>query len=251
MNSRWPRLGFIICLFLAASAALASSEQKLIFRSALDTPAAQYSQALLSEAYKAMGIPVEFITVPLGRSLIESNRGNLSGELARVLEATQSYPNLRAVPYVLFDTDVNLYVNQTKCAGCSLSTVNSVVYIRGAVILENMLQALPSDIKLIQAADTAAARQLYEQQKVDAALFVAYSLPEQPQGFDSMMQTLKTVPDYHMLHKRYQPLLQALAKTLFKLEADGTAARLRQQFGVASPKHQLQSHLSQPVAEFH
>ena len=54
-----------------------------------------------------------------------------------------------------------------------------------------------------------------------------------------------------MLHKRYQPLLQALAKTLFKLEADGTAARLRQQFGVASPKHQLQSHLSQPVAEFH
>ena len=250
MNSHWPRLGFILCLLLSATKVPASADQKLIFRTALDTPAAQYSQALLSEAYKAMGIQVEFISVPFGRSLVESNKGRLSGELARVLDVTQRYPNLLAVPYVLFDTNVNLYVNQTKCAGCSLSTVSSLVYVRGALILENMLHALPPDIQLIPVSDTAAARQLYEQQKVDAVLFAAYQLSAAPQEFVSIMQTIKTVPDYHMLHKRYQPLLQALAKTLFKLEADGTAARLRRQFGVPPPKHQLKSHLSLPVAEF-
>lgn len=251
MNTCWPRLGFIICLFFSTAVLSTGSTEKLTFRSALDTPAAQYSQALLSEAYKELGIPVEFVAVPFGRSLVESNKGNLSGELARVLDVTHSYPNLKAVPYVLFDTDVNLYINQAKCAGCSLNTVSSLVYVRGAVILENLLSALPAEIQLTPVTDTAAARQLYEQQRVDAVLFAAYQLPETPTGFASKLHTLKTVPDYHLLYKRYEPLLLPLAKALFKLEANGTAVRLRQQFNVLPPKQQLKSPFSQPVAEFH
>lgn len=250
MNTCWLRLSYLCTLLFSVNLLADNSADTLIFRSALDTPAAQYSQALLTQAYNDLGIKAKFISVPFGRSLVESNKGNLSGELARILDVTKAYPNLRAVPYVLFDSEVNLYINNTKCAECSLNTVSSLVYIRGAVILENLISTLPADIQLIPVADTAAARQLYEQQRVDAALFVAYRITPLTNKFVSKQQTLKTVPDYHMLHKGYEPLLQPLAKALFKLEANGTAEKLRRQFKVPAPNRQLDSHLSPVVAEF-
>lgn len=223
-------------------------ESPLQFRQALGSPASLYSQELLSEAYRRLGVRVEFIEVPFGRSLVESNKGELAGELARVLRVTESYPALLPVPYVLFDTDVFLYVNQQRCAGCQLQQVQSLAYVRGAMVVEDILRTLPASRQVISTGSLEATKNLFLTGKVDSVVFAAYQL-DASTGFPIAEQRLQSLPDYHLLHQSHQALIPELTAMLYQLEREGFAERLRLRFGVAAPKRQLSRH-EKPFAEY-
>lgn len=211
---------------------------ELQFRQALNSPAAQFSQALLSEAYSRLGIQAAFIDVPFGRSLVESNRGVLAGEIARVLRVTEEYPNLLPVPYVLFDTEVYLYINQQQCANCTLNTVQSLAFVRGSVIVEELLKQLPASRKVISSGTIESTKTLFLTGKVDAVVFAAYRLQDSA-DFNIAEQHIISLPDYHLLHRNHQALLPPLAAMLFQLEREGITERLRLQYGVPAPRRQL------------
>ena len=209
----------------------------LKFRQALDSPAARFSQALLNEAYRRLGIDAQFIEVPFGRSLIESNRGILDGELARVLLVTEHYPNLVAVPYILFDTDVSIWVNQRRCPGCTLQTVKNLVYVRGSVIIQQLLADKASVDTVITVQTVSAAEQMFIEGKADAVVFAAYTIPaEKLTGIPVSQKLILSVPDYHLLHRRHQALVTPLASMLNSLEQEGFTKRLRQQYAIPAPK---------------
>lgn len=222
--------------------------QKLQFRQALPSPAGHYSQALLAEAYKRLSIDVEFIDIPFGRSLLESNKGTLDGEIARVLQTTAQYPNLLAVPYILFDTEVYLYINQQRCTDCTLDNVKSMAYIRGTTVVESMLRKQPASQEIISTGTLEAAQALFMTEKVDAVIFAAYQIKTRT-PFPVKEQHLMSLPDYHLLHRNHQALLVPLSNMLFQLEYEGLAARLRQQYGVPVPRRQLLTN-QQPFATY-
>lgn len=222
--------------------------QKLQFRQALQSPAGHYSQALLAEAYKRLGIEVEFIDIPFGRSLLESNKGTLDGEIARVLQTTTQFPNLLAVPYILFDTEVYLYVNQQRCANCTLDKVKSMAYVRGTTIVESLLRKQPASQEIISSGTLETAQALFMTEKVDAVIFAAYQLKARTQ-FPMTEHHLMGLPDYHLLHRSHQALIVPLSNMLFQLEHEGLAERLRQQYGVPVPRRQLQTN-QQPFATY-
>lgn len=209
----------------------------LKFRQALDSPAARYSQALLNEAYRRLGIDAQFIEVPFGRSLIESNRGILDGELARVLLVTEHYPNLVAVPYILFDTDVSIWVNQRRCPGCTLQTVKNLVYVRGSVIIQQLLADKASVDTVITVQTVSAAEQMFIEGKADAVVFAAYAIPaDRLTGIPVSQKLLLSAPDYHLLHSRHEALIAPLATMLNTLEQEGVVSQLREQYGIPAPK---------------
>lgn len=236
------------CFPFVVSIASPALPSELQFRQALNSPAAQFSQALLSEAYTRLGIQVNFIDVPFGRSLVESNRGVLAGEIARVLRVTEQFPNLLPVPYVLFDTEVYLYINQQQCANCTLKTVQSLAFVRGSVIVEELLKQLPASRKVISSGTIESTKTLFLTGKVDAVVFAAYRLQDRAE-FKIAEQHIMSLPDYHLLHRNHQALLQPLAAMLFQLEREGVAERLRQQYGVPKPRRQLRP-AQRPFAEY-
>ncbi len=211
---------------------------QLQFRRALTSPAAQFAETLLREAYKRLSIDVRFVDIPFGRSLLESNKGTLDGEIARVFKVTEHYPNLEAVPYVLFDTEVYLYINQQRCPNCTLETVDSLAYVRGALIVEELLQHLPASRHVIGSGAIDTTKELFLTGKVDAVLFAAYRLSASSH-FEYDEQHLASLPDYHLLHRRHRALLLPLAQELLQLEQEGFTERLRHYYGVAAPRRQL------------
>ena len=220
----------------------------LQFRQALNSPAAQFSQALLSEAYRRLDIPVDFIDVPFGRSLVESNRGVLAGEIARVLRVTEQYPNLLPIPYVLFDTEVYLYINQQQCANCTLQNVQSLAFVRGSLIVEELLKQLPASRQVISSGTIESTKALFLTGKVAAVVFAAYRLAKHT-DFTVAEQHILSLPDYHLLHRNHRALLSPLTAMLFQLEQEGFTERLRLHYGVAAPRRQLK--LGQrPFAEY-
>lgn len=230
---------FLICLLLLPFAQTKATPTQLQFRQALNSPAAQFSQALITEAYLRLGIQTQFIDIPFGRSLIESNKGTLDGEIARVLLVTQHFPNLLTVPYILFDTEVYVYINQQYCKGCTLDKVQSIAYVRGSLIVEDLLQQLPASRKVISSGTIESTKALFLTGKVDAIVFAAYQLRDSA-NFDISEQHLMSLPDYHLLHRKHQALLIPLTSMLFQLEREGFTDRLRLQYGVPAPRRQLQ-----------
>lgn len=223
--------------FINSSASSAPSSQ-LQFRQALNSPAGQFSQALLNEAYTRLGIPVDFIDVPFGRSLIESNRGVLAGEIARVLQVTEQFPNLVTVPYVLFDTEVYLYINQQQCKNCTLENVKSLAFVRGSLIVEDLLKQLPASRRVISSGTLESTKNLFLYKRVDAVVFAAYQL-QATASFEISEHHIMSLPDYHLLHRSHQALLEPLTAMLFQLEQEGFTERLRSHYGVAAPRRQL------------
>lgn len=238
MLMKWPFFLLLCCLPFTKSLASPTPAASLQFRQALNSPAGQFSQALLSEAYQRLGISVDYIDVPFGRSLIESNRGVLAGEIARVLQVTEQFPNLMTVPYVLFDTQLYLYVNQQQCANCTLENVQSLAFVRGSLIVENLLKQLPASRSVISSGTIASTKNLFLNEKVDAVVFAAYQLQETA-SFDISEQLIMSLPDYHLLHRSHQALLEPLTAMLFQLEQEGFTERLRARYGIAAPQRQL------------
>lgn len=251
IKMKWFLL-FLLHLYCIIPAVIAAepplTTKQLQFRQALTSPAAQYSQTLLNEAYSRLGIEAHFVDVPFGRSLIESNKGTLDGEIARVLRVTNQYPNLVAVPYVLFDTEVYLYINQQRCRNCTLDNVPSLAFVRGSVIVEDLLKKLPASRQVISSGTIDTTRALFLDGKVDAVIFAAYQL-NTAANFEFAEHSIMSLPDYHLLHRNHQALLQPLAAMLFQLEREGFTERLRLHYGVAAPRRQLRAG-QQPFAEY-
>ncbi|MCC5451939.1 hypothetical protein LMJ53_09415 [Rheinheimera sp. UJ51] len=245
---KWLLLFSIMIWSVSYAETVETLPSQLQFRQALTSPAAQYSQALLSEAYRRLNIDAHFIDIPFGRSLLESNKGSLDGELARVLDVTKHYPNLVAVPYVLFDTKVYLYINQQRCAKCSLNDVPSLAYVRGSLVLEEILKKLPPSRQVISSGSIESTKNLFLTGKVDAVIFAAYQLNAQSH-FPINEQFILSLPDYHLLHRDHSALLEPLANMLFELEREGFTENLRLYFGIAAPRRQLQAG-QQPFAYY-
>lgn len=235
---KWLSLLVLIVSIHATAETNPDFPSELQFRQALNSPAAQFSQALLTEAYTRLGISTDFIDVPFGLSLAESNKGTLAGEIARVLRVTEDYPNLLPVPYILFDTNVYLYVNQLRCKKCDLSNVPSIAFVRGSVIVEDILKTLSASRQVISTGTIEHAQQLFFSEKVDAVIFAAYQLNQQD-SLPFSEQLIMTLPDYHMLHSRHKALLKPLAAMLRQLESEGFTQELRQQYQVEAPQQQI------------
>lgn len=234
----------LISLFLAVPfyAGADSTEPKsaLVFRNAIHSNRADYVEELLRLAYQDLGYEVKYINLPLKRALFESDSGKVDGELLRIEGLSKSFPNLISIPYKLFDFDMKLIVNQRQCSGCQIKQLLSISYVRGIVAIERLLAESEKTNQSIGLASMENLLDFFNKERSQGMIVAVHDIPKESLStIDFSEQTLSTLSVVHYLHKRHSELVMPLSRSLFNLERNGIAQKLREKYAVKPPKHQL------------
>lgn len=173
----------------------------------------------LKAAYLQLGYQMRVQRLPAGRSLMMTNAGEFDGELFRIAEVAEKYPNLLQVPAPLERINLHAFVKRNAKSNYSFWQQNQklrVAYIRGFKMAESyMFSGEPVPMNTV-----AQAVQMLLQDKVDvlledpASVFSA-TLELSPDGqLEQLPEVLATADLYHFIHKKHQQLLIPLAALL-------------------------------------
>lgn len=198
------------------------------------TPAALYVQDVLKRVYDNIGYQIKYRQVPLGRSFIEANKGELDGLRARVGTVADKYPNLIKVPFEILDFSLVLLADRRVCGVCDLSSINRLAVTRGIVALEGRLAEQLASKALVEVTSSTQNLELLVAGKVQAAIMSDTNVPPEYYALNHhwMKRTLTVLPDYHYLHKKHRRLVPLLYAELETLQANGTIAALRKNYGL-------------------
>ena len=207
------------------------------------TPAALYVQAVLEQVYDNIGYDVRYRTVPLARSFIEANKGELDGLRARVAAVADRYPNLIKIPFEILDFSLVLLADRRVCGLCDLSQIQQVAITRGVVALEETLSSTLADKDVVEVTTAQQTLELLLAGKVQAAITPDTNVPRT--FFQSnphiLRRTLAVLPDYHYLHKKHAQLVPKLTAELEAMERAGRIAQFREKYQLQPARRDIES----------
>ena len=198
------------------------------------TPAAQFVQDVLERAYQQIGYQVRYRQIPLARSFIEANKGEVDGLRARVATVAEKYPNLIAVPFEILDFSLVLLADRRICGVCDLSSIHQVAVTRGIVAIEGELAEQLADKDVVEVTSGIQSLELLVAGKVQAAIVPDTNVPEAYYELNHhwMKRTLTVLPDFHYLHKKHRKLVKPLAAELEAMQDAGVITQLREKYGL-------------------
>ncbi len=230
------RIGAVLALvsLLVAGAAVAAPFQLASgVRAPHSTPDQRgFADRLVSEAFARLGHRVEVIQLPAQRALVEANEGILDGDLMRVREIPDAFPNLRRVPETLVDFDFMAFTRHLRLRPRGWESIKSheVGIVAGWKILERNLH---DSRHLIKVEDTRQLMRVLVADRVDLVvserwqgLQAILDLDLGGQGIVMAEPAVKSRRMYLMLHRRHEALIPELVRVLREIKADGTYRRL-------------------------
>lgn len=241
----WARCILLLMALGCASPVKATSDkvpESLRFAIISDVPSTTLAVQLLSSAYQELGIKLTTREVPSRRALLMADVGQVDGDLFRIAEVGDRYPNLVRVPYPLLEGEV---LAVTAVPGMDAKADSDdrklrVAVRRGVLIAEQAAKDL--DMVPIHADSYEQMRAMLDWGRVDLALISSI------EGFsplhDERWDHLYILPEpvtrftlYHYLHRRHAELAEPLAEVLEQLDLSGEktriAERVRKTFNVA------------------
>ena len=185
---------------------------------------------IATEALNRIGMTLETVHMPAQRSLFDSSRGLLDGELIRVKGMEKLYPDLVPVPEKIMDMDF-VAISKKKFKldkGWNSLTSHSVAHIKGWKIFE---RKVPSITEKLSVKDI---DQLFNCLKEDRAEIILY---EKWAGLNKLKTNnidsakiisppLATKEMYIFLHKKHQAIASKLAIALKEIKKDGTYQKI-------------------------
>lgn len=221
-------LKFLVIVSLTLSS-LAHANDQLVFSTA-DSALTAVNKRVVTEAYKRIGFKIQIERLPAARALKISNKGEVDGELFRIADIVNDYPNLRMIPipiYILearvFSKDVEFSVNGWE----SLRPYN-IGIVRGVKHAELGTKGMNRHISVNY---DHLFKMLYKK-RVDIVVAARLS------GLESIAKlNLKEIkmldnpivklPLYHFLHKKHERLIPKLTEVLRRMEKEGTLQKIR------------------------
>jgi len=179
---------------------------------------------VLKTAYAKLGVAARFEEYPLLRSLIMADNGSLDGDLMRIAEASERYPNLIRVEVPINFLDITSY-SRAPCpsfTGWPDLRGKRVAYIRGVLAVERRLQGTtPVPVESMNELF-----RVLERGMVDVAVGTGLEtdremLRHQDQALCKVDGALERVPMYHHLNKRHAQLAVKLAEQLRAMNRRG------------------------------
>jgi polar amino acid transport system substrate-binding protein len=191
-----------------------------------------YLDLIVKEAFLRAGLEARIQTLPAERSLQDSNAGISDGEIGRIAEIDQFYPNLVIVDepiiesrdFVAFSIDHVFKTDDWK----SLKPYH-VGIVRGWKFLENNIVDVTS---LIRMDSTVSLFKLLKNKRADVVvnaridgLYTSRILGVQ--NIKVMEPPLASVKLYLFLHEKHRDLVPKLEKALKKMKRDKTFYKIR------------------------
>ena len=101
-------------------------------------------ESAVEEAFKQLGIEVEFVELPSARATKESQLGHFDGELIRIAEYDQYVPNFIAVPEAYGAMEIKAYARkETPLNSYDDLLTTTVATARGARFVESIQRKYP------------------------------------------------------------------------------------------------------------
>jgi len=196
---------------------------------------------LVVEMFHRIGHSACITPLPAERSLLNANSGITDGDILRVREVIVSgrYPNLHLVPEVLYPLPISGFTRRNDLQPKALADLVPlrIGFVTGWKILEEQVKAV--EISRVRGVEELFA--LLAEDKVDLVIYerlTGQHLLEQLgiEGVRVVDPPLLVTPQYLVLHRRHQALLEPLAAALRAMKAEGGYERAFRAAGVGAPK---------------
>ncbi|AFU99296.1 ABC transporter substrate-binding protein [Simiduia agarivorans] len=185
---------------------------------------------LLRMALGELGYTLVVMHNPGLRSLAMANTGVVDGELVRIKDMSEEYPNLIKVPEPLGGADLAIFVAKHKVPASrhwADLQATSVVALRGMAIMEH-LPVRFRELSEIRAQNYVQAMHLVIAGRADLAILPASFIekPEQAalaEKLEALTPVVGRVEGFVHLHKRHAALVGPLAEAMHQLKQQTTA----------------------------
>ena len=220
--------------------AATDESQVLTFRAPYQGPFTDYVKELIELAYANMGYRLNYVEMPRSRSLTEANEGRLAGELGRVPEIAEEFPNLIRVEFPVFSFELVLVARRKNCGACSLSQVQNFAYINGMRSVEAVIREHDYQGETVALNDIDQLHQMFTSGRVDAVLINDFEARELGYFDDRHLiaNPMLQSNGYHYLHNQYRTLVPFLERELYALHDAGVLGDLLRKHNVVmAPPH--------------
>lgn len=222
----------IVSISLSALTVVSAFSQTNLTISTNNTPNDRKAlEALSLEAFRRIGVEVNFVGLPSERSLRSANEGEVDGEGLRVSGLNSHYPNLVQVPeryigisFVAFGKNASITLDN----GWESLKPHRVAFITGWKMFESNTQ----DVRVVNRVDKPEQMfRMLEGGRVDFALYtradgLALVKSMGLNDIVALSPPLKDVDMYLYLHKRHEALVPRLAQALRNMRLDGSFNRI-------------------------
>ncbi|WP_413700460.1 substrate-binding periplasmic protein [Psychromonas sp. KJ10-10] len=211
----------------------AYAETTLTFSKVQNTQDQIVSAEILKVAYNKLGISINTIDMPPKRSIQEANESKVDGEVSRVFEIGQFYPQLIRIPTSInliepsvFSKNLNFTVTD-----CEALKYFSIAVVRGAKFAELCTKGM--DYVFITNSLTQALN-LLERDRVDVVIATKRNGLEmlkylELDSIGILSPALKSMPLHHYLNAKHKDLAVKVDDVLSKMEKSGELQTLRTQ----------------------
>jgi len=190
---------------------------------------------ILTEAYKRIEQPVEFIYLPGGSSLKYSNTEYLGvdGEAGRLAGVLKQYENLRPVPVAIYHSELTLFTNKENLSISGWEDLEQyqITTRLGYKVVRDKLTG--NDLKVVE--DSESALLLVEKYRSDIAILskvdgVATINKLKLKNVVAVGSPVQTLPVFHLLHDSKSYLIHRLEKVLADMQRDGVVKKMKERF---------------------
>jgi polar amino acid transport system substrate-binding protein len=237
-------LYFIIAIFLCPVALSKSlcAQQTLIFSSVDNHRTITLGRSILEQAYQQLGIEISVIGMPADRALRSANQGITDGDVSRIAQLEEDYPNLIRIDVPIRIDSMHLFVRAGE--EFSVKSWDSIPenyllgYRRGHKTADHAI--VQYDIRSIT---NDSVIRLFRQLK-RGFIDVVFAGPI---GLDILATEpeFKTIVPlnppihtnylYHYLHKKHAALVPEITRILQEMEDQGTSQLIRDQYEKEHP----------------
>ncbi|MCW8826894.1 MAG: transporter substrate-binding domain-containing protein [Gammaproteobacteria bacterium] len=230
-----PLKTLLLTVFFSISTPLVSGETTVTLASRDNSVINSVTEPVLIEAYRRIGIKVEFNRLPGNRSIVVANNGLTDGEVGRLKYVLSQHENLLIVPTPILFSRLSAFTKMAdpKVYGWPSLKNYSVAALGSFKFVVNKLQNHP---QTILTNDAASALSLVHNGQVDIAILNQFEGKRLVDVFGyreiyAAEPPLVNQPIHHLLHKKNEHLIQPLNDSLNEMVKDGTLHRIWAEHG--------------------
>ncbi|MET0046670.1 MAG: transporter substrate-binding domain-containing protein [Sedimenticola sp.] len=229
----------VFLIVLLGVPGLSVADNNVVIAARAVSPLNALTKPVVEEAYRRIGMNVEFAHFARNNSIEQANDGYTDGEVSRLRFVIKKYTNLRIVPVPLFSSEL---VAMTTDPGIDVSDWK---------LLSPYKTVAPESFKLVwnrlkshknahKVTNTLAALEMLINDHAEVAVVNRYEADRLMVVFqfsNPMIKTslLESHPIYHFVHKKNEHLVPGLTRALEEMTRDGTLERIWLENG-ASPQ---------------
>lgn len=230
----------LVLLCLSPLPSYAENREKVLKLAVIDdVPSTRLAAQVLGAAYEKLGVRIETTVVPSRRALHMVNQGVVDGDLFRIKEVANQYPNLVQVPYPVLKGRVVPVVRAHHPDQLPQSSGPPLrVAVRRGVIIAEMT-ATKLGMEPVLARNYQQMRDLLNRGRVE--LMLVSDIEGLSPLKNNDWRDLKVLSEpvtpfelYHYLHQRHADLAKPLAKILREMDLNGEILRMKEEVQVGT-----------------